>query len=40
VDRRRRRTFAEEVIDNPNSTLDDEDPRWDDLWTASASDDE
>jgi hypothetical protein len=32
--------FAEEEIDNPNLTLDEEDPRWDDLWTAPTSDEE
>jgi hypothetical protein len=32
--------FAEEEVDNPNTTLDDEDPRWDDLWTATTSNDE
>jgi hypothetical protein len=40
ADQRRHRAFAEEEINNPNSTLDDEDPMWDDLWTATTSDDE
>jgi hypothetical protein len=28
ADQRRHRAFAEEEIDNPNSMLDNEDPRW------------
>jgi hypothetical protein len=31
ADRLHRWVFAEEEINNPNTTLDDEDPRWDDL---------
>jgi hypothetical protein len=36
VDRRPRWAFTEEGIDNPNTTLDDEDPRWDNLWTTTS----
>jgi hypothetical protein len=39
ADRRCRRAFTEDEIDNPNSRLNDKDPRWDDLWTATTSDD-
>jgi hypothetical protein len=39
ADQRRRRPFIEEV-NNSNPTLDEEDPRWDDLWTAVPSDEE
>jgi hypothetical protein len=35
ADRCHCRAFAEEEINNPNSTLNEEDPRWDDLWTAT-----
>jgi hypothetical protein len=37
ADRRRGREFAEQEIDNPNTTLGDDDPRWDDVWTATTS---
>jgi hypothetical protein len=37
VDQRRRRAVAEEKIDNPNSTIDENDPIWDDLWTETTS---
>jgi hypothetical protein len=40
ADRRRRRAFTEEEVDNPNMTLGDEDPRWYDLWTTTTSNDE
>jgi hypothetical protein len=40
VDRRRRQVFTEKEVDNPNTTLDDKDPRLDDLWTAMTSDDD
>jgi hypothetical protein len=39
-DRRRRREFAEREIDNANTTVGDDDLRWDDLWTTTTSDDE
>jgi hypothetical protein len=39
-DRRRRREIAEQEIDNPNTTWGEDDPRWDDVWTATTSDDE
>jgi hypothetical protein len=38
VDRRCRRAVTEEEIDNPNSTVDENDPMWDDLWTETISD--
>jgi hypothetical protein len=37
---RRYRAFAEEEVDNLNTTLSDKDPRWDDLWSETTSDDE
>jgi hypothetical protein len=39
VDRRTRRAFAEAQLDGP-CTIADEDPRWDDLWTTTTSDDD
>jgi hypothetical protein len=39
ADRCHRRAFAKQEVDNPNTTFDDEDPRWDDLWTTTTSDD-
>jgi hypothetical protein len=40
ADRRRRQAFAERKIDNPNTTLDDEELRWDNVWTSTTSEDE
>jgi hypothetical protein len=40
ADRHRNRAFAEEEVDNPNMMPSDEDPRWDDFWTETISDDE
>jgi hypothetical protein len=37
-DRRRRREIAEREIDNPNTTWGKDDPGWDDVWTATTSD--
>jgi hypothetical protein len=37
ANRRRHRNFAERKINNPNTTLGDDDPRWDDVWTANTS---
>ena len=39
-DRRHRRAVAEFELDNPNTTWADNDPRWDDIWTETTSDDE
>jgi hypothetical protein len=39
-DRRCRREFSEREIDNLNTTWGEDDPRWDDVWTATTSDDE
>ncbi|KAK1610709.1 hypothetical protein QYE76_034382 [Lolium multiflorum] len=38
--RRHRRAVAVFEIDNPNTTWADNDPRWDDIWTETTSDDE
>jgi hypothetical protein len=38
--RRHRRAVAEFKLDNPNTTWADNDPRWDDIWTETTSDDE
>jgi hypothetical protein len=40
ADRHCRQAFAERKIDNPNTTLDDEDLRWDNIWTSTTSEDE
>jgi hypothetical protein len=41
ADRRRHRDFINAEVDKPgSSTLDDEDPRWDDMWTETTSDNE
>jgi hypothetical protein len=42
ADQRRRGDFIEAEVDKPGpSMFDDEDPRWDDLWTETTfSDDE
>jgi hypothetical protein len=37
VDRRRRRDFIMEELDKPVCTLDDNDPRWVDMWTNTTS---
>jgi hypothetical protein len=41
ADRRRRREFAEQDLENPNSTayFDSDGPMWNDLWTETTSDD-
>jgi hypothetical protein len=39
-DRRRCRAITEREIDNPNTTWGEDDDRWDDVWTATTSDDE
>jgi hypothetical protein len=39
-DRRCHREIAEREINNPNTTWGEDDPRWDDIWTAATSDDE
>jgi hypothetical protein len=31
---------AKKEVENPNMTLGEVDPRWDDLWTSTTSDDE
>jgi hypothetical protein len=36
----RRRDFIMEELDKPVSMLNDNDPRWDDMWTTTSSDDE
>jgi hypothetical protein len=33
-------TAAEREIDNPNTMWGEDDPRWDNVWTATTSDDE
>ncbi|KAK1605604.1 hypothetical protein QYE76_029277 [Lolium multiflorum] len=38
--RRHRRAVAVFELDNPNTTWADNDPRWDDIWTETTSDDE
>jgi hypothetical protein len=38
MDRHRCRAVTEEEIDNPNSTVDKNDPMWDDLLTETTSD--
>ncbi|KAK1697706.1 hypothetical protein QYE76_014403 [Lolium multiflorum] len=38
--RRHRRAVAEFELDNPNTTWADNDPRWEDIWTETTSDDE
>jgi hypothetical protein len=38
VDRRRRQVVIEEKIDDPNSTIEDNDSMWDDPWTGTTSD--
>jgi hypothetical protein len=40
ADQRRRRDFIYNELGKPSSTLDDNDPRWDDMWTTTTSDDE
>jgi hypothetical protein len=42
ADRRRRREFAEQEVENPNSTenFDSDGPMWNDLWTKTTSDDD
>ncbi|KAK1680608.1 hypothetical protein QYE76_041456 [Lolium multiflorum] len=38
--RRHRRAIAEFELENPNTTWTENDPRWDDIWTETTSDDE
>ncbi|KAK1651531.1 hypothetical protein QYE76_069336 [Lolium multiflorum] len=38
--RRHRRAVAEFELENPNTTWTENDPRWDDIWTETTSDDE
>ena len=38
--RRHRRAVAEFELENPNTTWAENDPRWDDIWTETTSDDE
>ncbi|KAK1618073.1 hypothetical protein QYE76_023590 [Lolium multiflorum] len=38
--RRHRRVIAEFEHDNPNTTWTENDPRWDNIWTETTSDDE
>jgi hypothetical protein len=38
--RRRRRAIAEFELENPSTTWGENDPRWDDIWTATTSDDD
>jgi hypothetical protein len=37
VDRRRSRNFIYDELDKLVSTLDDNDPRWDHMWTTTTS---
>jgi hypothetical protein len=39
ADRRRHRDFIYDELDKPLSMLDDNDPRWDDMWTTTTSSD-
>jgi cytochrome c peroxidase len=38
--RRHRRAVAAFELENPNTTWTENDPRWDDIWTETTSDDE
>ena len=38
--RRHRRAVATFELENPNTTWTENDPRWDDIWTETTSDDE
>jgi hypothetical protein len=42
ADRRRRWEFAEQELENPNTTedFDSDGPMWNDLWTGTTSDDD
>jgi hypothetical protein len=40
ADRRHHREITELEFDNPNMTWGEDDDRWDDVWTATTSDDE
>jgi hypothetical protein len=40
VDWCRCRNFIYDELDKPMSTLDDNDPRWDHMWTTTTSDDD
>ena len=39
-DRRHRRAVAAFELENPNTTWTENDPRWEDIWTETTSDDE
>ena len=38
--RRHRRAVANFELENPNTTWTEDDPRWDDIWTETTSDDD
>jgi hypothetical protein len=42
TNRHRRRTFAEQELENPNTTeeFESDGPMWNDLWTETTSDDD